>query len=438
MKTLCINLISGVIPHKSLRKRVRASLRNYIDKYIYRYLVPRVHARVIERVRKRVSEKKPVKVRIISYHRSHFSFQSIYSLINSDENFDIKVIVAPNVALPMQHSRSEYEKDLDFFSQRGIATIQGFDFENGICFDLESDSPDILIYQSYWPATPDEFHIKHWYNRALCISVPYGYMLANIPDYQFNTEFHNLVWMNCEETVIHKELAKKYCLNQGINAVATGYPKMDDLAAVTPSEKDPTITRILWAPHYSIQSNSEINIGTFDRYCWKLLDFAKQNPNYNFVVKPHPGLRVQCQKCDFMTREEYDDYLMQWESLPNGDVNEDGGYMDLFASSDAMILDSISFISEYAFTGKPLCFISKWTDRNTLLNHFNDFGRMLMQYIYVATDWNSLEQFMMSVRAGSYRTPEGHKEFVDNLMRLNYGRAGKFIVEYVKKEIGMM
>ena len=55
--------------------------------------------------------------------------------------------------------------------------------------------------------------------------------------------------------------------------------------------------------------------------------------------------------------------------MPNTQT-EFGEYRDMFLTSDAMILDSVSFMQEYLFTEKPLLVLRKEKDSES----FNTFG----------------------------------------------------------------
>jgi CDP-glycerol glycerophosphotransferase (TagB/SpsB family) len=58
-----------------------------------------------------------------------------------------------------------------------------------------------------------------------------------------------------------------------------------------------------------------------------------------------------------------------WDRIPNTQL-EESAYEDLFATSDAMIFDSISVITEYLYTKKPSLFLYK----DTVDGQLNEFG----------------------------------------------------------------
>ena len=67
-----------------------------------------------------------------------------------------------------------------------------------------------------------------------------------------------------------------------------------------------------------------------------------------------------------------------------------GEYLAYFASSDAMILDSVSFMAEYLYVHKPALFLTREGER------FNEFGEMIVSVLYRAagTDYASVEHFL--------------------------------------------
>lgn len=59
----------------------------------------------------------------------------------------------------------------------------------------------------------------------------------------------------------------------------------------------------------------------------------------------------------FENEEEWEKYINSWKSLKNAYVMEEGDYKDLFLYSDAMILDSISFLAEYLMQINQIVFM---------------------------------------------------------------------------------
>ena len=130
------------------------------------------------------------------------------------------------------------------------------------------------------------------------------------------------------------------------------------------------------------------------------LELAKKHPEYSFVVKPHPALRYKCISEKFLTEQEYDDYIAQWNSLENATVYTDGNYFDIFKTSDVLITDSSSFLAEYFYSGKPttLCEIMGKADM-WLFRSYWDFEFPNLTYLIL----NLLEDCTASLQSPCLR-----------------------------------
>ena len=133
----------------------------------------------------------------------------------------------------------------------------------------------------------------------------------------------------------------------------------------------------------------------------------------------------------FKSEEEYEEYLEMWRQLPNAQVIENGMYTDIFESSDAMILDSISFLGEYIYMHKPMLFLTR--DRNT----FNDFGKELVRVLY-KTDGGNLEGIKnfveKNVIVNEDPMKERREEFFEKYMDYR-NQNGMLASEYIKQYI---
>lgn len=377
---------------------------------------------------------------IVIYHRAHWSLCSVCTEMIK-RGFDIKILVSPAMEIEPELREQEFEVNCKFFENLGYEIIRGYDFQTGLKYDLNENLPDIIIYQSHWMLDIlPEYDIKYFYNKAICLSIPYGIMIASIQNEQFNQEFHNLVYLNFAETKKQYEMSKNYAENKGVNVVVTGYPKMDELF----NSNDVTnhwkvcktdVKKIIWAPHYSINTDWDVNFANFHKYYEFFYSYVKNNKNIEMILKPHPMLKSRCMQTGVMTADEYDNYLYNWNNLENGKVVLDGNYMDLFKTSDAMILDSISFICEYMYLQKPICFLNKFKNVDELLAHFNEFGCELLPKCYISQNENEIKHFVETVVCGNQDYMKNKREaFFEKYLNINTGAVGKYIVDYISKE----
>lgn len=403
-------------------------------------LAPSVVSKVLA-LKVKESQERPLNVYFLLNQRSFWSMQSIYDALENEQKFSPCIVIMPLPFLSDSTREKEFENDYLFFKQQQMNVVRGFDHTTNQIVPFPS-TPDIIFYQYHWDNVyPEYYSVFNWFSKALCVGVPYGVMVANIPNSQFNNPIHNLGWLNFAESSIHKDLSTEYAYNKGSNVVVSGYPKMDALCEPVKKYfwKDATNSRkkIIWAPHYSIETPGDINFSTFHLYFQKMLALVRNNPAIEVALKPHPVLKKRCSQIGFLDDEAFDAYMEEWNSLPNAIVVEDGNYLDLFKTSDAMILDSLSFISEYMFTEKPICFLSKYSCLEDLLPHFNKFGQKTIRHMDFAHNFPEVQEFVTKLLLDKFPENEEKASFVKNYLRVNYGRAGRFIVNYIKKELGM-
>jgi spore coat polysaccharide biosynthesis predicted glycosyltransferase SpsG len=113
-------------------------------------------------------------------------------------------------------------------------------------------------------------------------------------------------------------------------------------------------------------------------------------------------------------KEKTDDYYNQWNNLVNGQLNQ-SDYIDLFLTSDAMILDSGSFLNEYLCVNKPSLYIMR--DEN-LTNRFNEFGKAAFNFHYHGHDIKDITDFIKStVIEGNDTLKDARENFIKTYLR---------------------
>lgn len=109
----------------------------------------------------------------------------------------------------------------------------------------------------------------------------------------------------------------------------------------------------------------------------------------------------------------------------------DGGYAELFAASDCLITDGISFIAEYQLFQKPLIFIDSGHHAD-----FNEIGTSALEGTHKVTDIDGARRVVDALRAGSLRSLSAQQRaFVERHLNAYSGTSARFIVEYLSREI---
>ena len=109
-------------------------------------------------------------------------------------------------------------------------------------------------------------------------------------------------------------------------------------------------------------------------------------------------------------------------------------YVDLFYFSDAMILDSASFIVEYLYFNKPLLFTMR---DERILERFNSFGQMVFDYMYKGKNQQDTYRFINeTVLKGNDTLAKARKQFfIKEILPKNGKTASENIYGELKKEL---
>ncbi|MCI8858959.1 MAG: hypothetical protein HFI71_05455 [Lachnospiraceae bacterium] len=382
---------------------------------------------------RKLREQNKVIVGFIANYSSSWIGDELYHLFEQSDKFEPYVFLIANHApgQSQEQTKEEYEKNLSYFQSRHLRVVQTMDTSTGIQFTWEQIGikPQLCIWLTPWTALfRGAFHLLNYSMDILHTYIPYGIMTADNKNGtfaydQYNQLLHNITWKNFEESRMSVSMAEKYAFVGSKNAVYTGYPKMDDFYETDVEEDDvwneivckagnTKAKRIIYAPHHTLASDELVNFSTFASNYMYFLELAeKMQEETVWVFKPHPHLVFKAvNEGIFKDVSEWNAYLQRWRNLKNAAVVEEGMYHNLFIKSDAMILDSVSFLSEYLYVKKPLLMLSRDGQ------YFNDFGKELIKIHYCAdgTDEKAIEKFITDVvLAGNDEKKDMRTEFFE-------------------------
>ena len=235
-------------------------------------------------------------------------------------------------------------------------------------------------------------------------------------------------------------MARRYSRNSGKNVSITGFPGGDAFVyggRVGPDvwkNPDTTLKRIIWAPHHTVERGTELSYSCFLRYHQVMLEIAcRFHDKLQIAFKPHPLLKEKLNLHDEWGHKRTDDYYQRWNSINNGQVNTDD-YVNLFNTSDAMIFDSVSFITEYLYCGKPALFIC--SDPN-VLERFNEFGKLALAQHYHAVNELEILDFIEKVVCNGEDAKKDIRAsfYKDYLVPPNNKSASENVYDEIVKEI---
>jgi CDP-glycerol glycerophosphotransferase (TagB/SpsB family) len=318
--------------------------------------------------------------------------------MEKDPMFNPIVLVCPVVNRGRDHMLETMEKCCRSFEKKGYNYVRTYDEKTDTYVDAHSYNPDIIFYTNPYEGLIDDRYYLNQFEDALTCYVNYGYINVHM-EWAVNLPFHQKVWRYYVECEDNLNLIKKYSLIGAKNVSVVGYPMYDAFKEGTANGdtwkvKNRKLKRVIWSPHHTVSNNSsDIRLSTFELYSDLMLDLAeKYKDEVQFVFKPHPLLKNALYNLDGWGKERTEAYYEAWANGENTAI-ADGGYVDLFNTSDAMINDSASFTFEYLYMNKPCLFLSNY-DRQ---KDANEAALKAFESWYHATTDAEIENFIKDV-----------------------------------------
>ena len=381
---------------------------------------------------KKIRQKKIIKVVFFATHSSNWKYDFLYRLMYLHERFDPLILVCPVDDYGHDNMIREMDKCYSLFSSKKYNVVKAYDIDNNTYIDVNKEiSPDIIFFTNPYQEVNDyRYYIFNFLNTLTCYA-PYGYAISNNENMLFNLPFHNLLWKGFYETDLHKKMAIDYSFNKGRNIEPVGYLLYDEFSSFK-SQRTSSKKIIIWAPHHTLETNSEkLGYSCFFKYYEDFLMLReKYKDKIYWVFKPHPLLRVKLYKHPQWGVERTTRYYDGWANSDYSEINE-GNYTQAFIDSDALILDSISFVAEYYYTLKPSLFTIKDA---TINNKFNLFGQLAFNQLYKGREISDIVYFIDNVVIGGndYLLSK-RKMFYNNI--LHKGNASSNIIKILEREL---
>lgn len=409
------NVVRKLIPVK-IRKYV--NIVAIINSLIEKYYINTIQKKQLKALAK-IQGKAKIKCCFFAIHVEVWKYDSLFQLMLAHPRFEPVVLVCPVVNYGYDNMIERMKENQLFFKQKGYKTILSYNPETNKYLDVRKEiKPDIIVYTNPYKGLIDDRYYIDKFRDTLTIYVPYSMNNSQAWEANYNLLFFNLLWRHYQITDRHKAYAIKYGRNKGINAVTVGYPGIEGL--IRPNNKsglnvwksdNRKYKRIIWAPHHTITPIGCVYFSCFLRYYEFMIDLAeKYKSEVFFSFKPHPLLK---NKLDILWgKEKTKEYYDKWASMENTSVNE-GDYIDLFLSSDAMIHDSGSFISEYLYVNKPVMRTLNEVEESEKMN---DFAMECIANHYLANNEQEIEQFIQNVINGIDPLKEQRTKFVNEIL----------------------
>lgn len=396
-------------------------------KYQYRKIYAN-YLNIRSKINEKINKKEKVKVGFVfvSGSVSNIFWTYLYDKFNKDDRFEPYMIVAPYIYLSSDFMKETTRQLESVLESRGYRVIKCYDFEKKMFADIKDFFSEGLMFflDPYNHLTKEDYLLDNFISTSLTYYVPYGYCLANMENC-VNMSPQKHAYKMFVETKLHIKMIQKFSAIKGKNLAGwLGYLGSQRLL----EKKERTypwkclnnnVKKVIIAPHHLI------GLGNFLKFHQTYLDIAeKYKDKISFVFKPHPILKETLLK--FWSQKQIDEYFAKWNGMPNTKL-ELGDYENLFFTSDAMILDSVSFCAEYSLLNKPFLFIEKIPPHK-----FNPAGEQILEYQYRGNKEQDIYDFIENVILKEKDTKfDVRRSFVDeNLLVSNHDIASN-IYDYV-------
>lgn len=343
-----------------------------------------------------LKHKNKINIVFIASSLSMWRYQNIYKLLSEHPRFKVSIVILPFPTYSKDQQKNDVIALKNHFDSFGIQYFIGDPTSTSNI--LKNLGPDILFYpQPYKDQYNSQYDYHHFRNRLLCY-YPYAFwMSAN--DWSYNMPLHNYAWKLFYSTALHRKDAQTFAYNKGCNVEVVGYPNADNFLLKEHCDVWKPQTkykkRIIWAPHFTIFSRSW---GTQSNFLW-MADFMlelteRYSDNIQFAFKPHPRLLSELYKHDDWGKDKAIHYYKEWEKRENTQL-EEGEFIDLFMTSNAMIHDSGSFCVEYHYSGNPVMYIADNFEQQLIDK--GEFGKLAMRQHYVGKCKEDIINFIENV-----------------------------------------
>jgi len=330
---------------------------------------------------------------------SVWKYDALYWKLAKSEKFKPLVVVSPyNVHLnyDKQECFRVMKQTEEFAQESGYNYVSAYDWKAHKWRNIKKQyCPDVVFFTKPYKDTLPAYHIYNFLD-TLTLYMPYGINLLTNFHNNYELPFHSLLWKFLLETEFQRQYAEAYEKSHGDNVEIVGTLSEEKLMQADYEPKDvwklqaKEKKRIIWAPHHTV--DYLFNFSNFLNYCEDMLRLAeKYKDDIQIAFKPHPVLKFKL--INIWGLEKTEEYYNRWANLENGQI-EQGEYIDLFKTSDALIHDCGSFTGEYLYTRKPLLFQIR---DNKVKDEFNSFGQMCLEQHYLAYSIEETEQFIREV-----------------------------------------
>lgn len=372
---------------------------------------------------------------------SMFQWRHVFELMINDERFAPFIVVVPRIGWQVGDMEATVEKTYSALVAEFGAKYVFRGYHDGV-FENHIEECDACTMMNLYSGLAER-HFEVFYFAMHGVPVfGSGYFYyqgsAHADEYYSmrSLKFVRKFYCSCSSEM--EKLIKCQNLRSATDRVElSGSPKSDAIVCGNGVCKASKRKIILIAPHHTVVPtvDSGFCIGNFLRYKDYIQSLPKKYPEIDWIFRPHPHLRLNLIKNLGWSGKQWDDYISSFCLNSNAAYEDDGPYYNSFGASDAIIHDCASFLPEYFYTGKPICYML--ASEKSKKEQFDEWGQSLIDHTYQAYSENDITQFIEKVVIGGCDDMKTDRQrFAHECVMVNYPHASEYIVESIANMLG--
>ena len=347
------------------------------DDIVSRLNYKRKIAEIVER------KDKPIRVMFLVFDYNQWFLSKLYFSMRADNDFKVlPIVVLPN---ELKSENLATEETIKYFNSQGIECVEGIESDTGEAVIIKALKPDLIIYQQP-PFLKSDYTPTKLSEIALTCFVEPSFETRKTEHFNgFIKDRLNNTWQTYS--------ANQYSLKPFKNVTVAGFTMYEKYRQETnqsfenlwntPSSVENN--RIVYVPSFIL--NDTFNSTKFKEQQSFMYDYISTHPQYSFVVIPDMKYKQQCLDNKIMTEEEYNNYFIKLNALPNVNLSEYSYAIDVFKTSNVLVTDSLTTAVNYFPTGKPIIFINN-KHKNTI---FNGIGEKIFKTFYKLSSKDAID-----------------------------------------------
>jgi len=392
-------------PIKDLLRRLKKKLYADPKKRLLFLQMQKKHQQLIEQIK----GKEQIKVVFLAIHKSVWKVDPVFKKMLDDPSFEPLILVCPYIPDGKERMWEDMKDTYEYFEDKGYPLLSSYNKDEDRWISLEEIKPDLVFFTNPHELTRQEYYEDAYLNYLSCYVPYYTDIASNYDlDSSYNQKFHNVVWKIFLQSDYSLNRAKEIASNKGYNVVLSGNLIHEMFQGLSKEnikypwkEQTKTKKKIIYAPHQSILFENNLHLSTFLKNGEMIKNLAiKYSDDIQWAFKPHPFLKSKLYLHPEWGIKRTNEYYNFWLNNSYAQI-EEGEYVELFLSSDAIIHDSGSFIEEYLYVEKPCGYL--YFNGENQLKAINFYGKELLKKYKILSNEEDIENFINNIIKGNIK-----------------------------------